>query len=1332
MYTDERTAARVRLLHAIFEEQSRETPHAVALEVPPIRPGDPRVKLTYAELDERSDRLAAALATRVHGECVVAILLPRAGLALPMAQMAVLKAGAAWTCIEPGTSPERLRWLLEDSQAVAVIAQGEERLAALGAGIPAERIVSPEARSPGRVAPAWLSPETLAYVIYTSGTTGHPKGVMIEHRSVANLVRSDAARFGLGPGDRVAQTSSAAYDSSVEEMWLAFGTGATLVMVDDDRVRSGPDLLPWLREEGITVWCPAPTLLRMTCSDDPVRDLPGVRLVYVGGEELTPDVAELWANGRRLENGYGPTECTITVTRTAVRPGEPVTIGRPVPGSRALVLDDALAPVPEGQVGELCIAGESLARGYLRRPELTAERFPVHPKFGRIYRTGDLVRVLPSGDLAYLGRADTQVKLRGHRIELTAIESELCRIGGVTEAACRIQANGSGPELVAFVVTTDAREPDADALRAALARTLPPAMLPSRFARLDALPRAALSGKLDRKALPELGHGIAPVAGGRGPTSADERAVAEAFAKHLSAARGAGVQADFFLDLGGNSLLAAQVISELRREPRLASLTVRDLYETRTVEGLARRVPVRLPSRARAVTRPAEPAPDERVSPHAWLGMLAQTALLGLGLLIATNVAWWLGFRAVPALAGNLGTTAFVLLLPTFVLVGGLAWMAVAGSALVAAKWLLIGRYVAGRHPYLGSMYVRHWVVGQLSRSLPWELLESTGLRAALLRALGARIGREVHLHRGVALHHGAWDLLEIGDGATLGRDVSVGLVTYDRQQLVFAPVRIGRDATLDTRARMGPGSTIGDGAFLGPLATLAAGAGVPAGERWDGVPAAPAGQAPPSPISSGEPPRASVSHTLVLLAAKVAVAQVTFLPTMALAAVVIHAWSSPGAAPTFTSLPLLPLALTVVAGYALSLPLQALLCRLLPRVVPGSYPVRGDTALTVLLKERLVESANIALSGTLAWPVWLRWAGMRVGRRCEISTIMEVTPELVDIADDCFFADGIYLGRPLVHRGHLICERTSFQPRTFLGNHAVIPAGAHLPGGILLGVCTVAEPERIRPETSWFGHPAFELPQRERVTADVSLTFRPPALRVLNRALWEATRLALPVLPMMLLAFWATRLPLWERLLSPLAFHWGALPLAALVTGAGLCALTWLVKWSLMGRMREARHALWSCWCSRWDFLFEVWSAYARPVIETLEGTPFVAWWLRTMGARIGRRVVLGTNLAQLVDPDMLEIGDDATVSCHLQLHSFEDRVLKLGRSRFGAGSTVGAGALVLYGAEIGDGAHVAEGSVVMKHERLLPAHEYEGAPTRPVEAAAADVGPSRKEIVA
>lgn len=1325
MYTDERTTARVNLLHAIFEQQARATPTAIALDVPPARAGVARRQLTYATMETAAGALAVRLAAHVHKECVVAVLLPRAGTELFVSQLAIMKAGAAWTCIEPATPTERLRFLIEDSRAAAVVTDDAGRRALESIGFPHERIVKVQEPDPNTRperrrlhAPAWLGPETLAYVIYTSGTTGHPKGVMIEHRSVANLVLADAGYFDLRPGDRVAQTTSAAYDSSVEEVWMAWAKGATVVVVDDERVRSGPDLLPWLRAEGITVWCPAPTLLRMACSDDPQRDLPGVRLLYVGGEELTPDVAQLWAPGRRLENGYGPTECTVTVVRAPVRAGQPVTIGRPVAGNRAYVVDADLREVPPGETGELCIAGAGVARGYLGRPDLTAERFIDHPDLGRVYRTGDLVRQLPGGELTYLGRADTQVKIRGHRIELTAVESELCRYPGILGAACRVQANGAGPELVAFVVTENATEPDREHLGHWLRRTLPEPMVPSRIARLDALPRGALSGKLDRAALPDLPHEVPTATVGRAPANAAEHRVASAFARQLAAPPGLSADADFFLDLGGNSLLAAQVISELRRDPLTASLTVRDLYETRTVAGLAARAQESGTNAAGAAAAPTGADIGRRVSPHAAWGAAAQVVFLALALIVTVNAAWFVFFRLLPPMVSRAGTRPFLLLLPLLGVAAAFAWTLAAALLTWAAKRVLIGRYTAGRHPYLGSMYVRHWIVSQFARSVSWDLLDSIGLRAPLLRALGAKIGAGVHLHRGVGLHQGAWDLLEIGVGAALGRDVSLGLVTYDRQQLVFAPVSIGSHATLDTRARMAPGSRMGEHAFLTALSWLPDGAAIPAGQRWDGVPARPAGESLPPPVASLEPLQPTLWNKAVLLAAKTLAVYLAFLPWIAVAVAVLWAWRrSPG--PTaFMALPLLPLAIAVVAGYGLSLPLQALLCRLLGRIRPGIYPLHGHTALTVRLKERLVESANVALSGTMAWPLWLRWAGMRMGKRCEISTIMEATPELVEVADDCFFADGVYLGRPLVHAGHLYCERTTFQHHTFLGNHAVIPAGAQLPEQILLGVCTVADPDRIRPDTGWFGHPAFELPRREQIAADDSLTFHPSLLRRANRALWESTRLGLPVLPAFIVAFWATELPwLASRWTAPV-WHFAVLPLAALATAIFLCTLTVAAKWALLGRIREAHHVFWSCWCSRWDFVFEVWSAYARPVIDAFEGTPLVAWWLRAMGAHVGRRVVFGTSLAQVVDPDMIRIEDDATVSCHLQLHSFEDRVLKLGPAHIGPRSTIAAGALLLYGARIEADAHVAEQSVVMKHEHLLRGLAYEGIPTRAVRA--------------
>jgi non-ribosomal peptide synthetase-like protein len=316
----------------------------------------------------------------------------------------------------------------------------------------------------------------------------------------------------------------------------------------------------------------------------------------------------------------------------------------------------------------------------------------------------------------------------------------------------------------------------------------------------------------------------------------------------------------------------------------------------------------------------------------------------------------------------------------------------------------------------------------------------------------------------------------------------------------------------------------------------------------------------------------------------------------------------------------------------------------------------------------------------------------------------------------DGALADGIYLGRPLLHAGMAECRSTRLSRNTFLGNHVVVPAGAQLPPDILLGICTVADPARIREGTSWFGTPPFELPRREVSESERELTHDPGVERFATRVVFESLRLVLPLGPLALAWLWFRAAPGWLAAQGAPTFFALTLPLSFVAMGAVLLACALAVKHFVMGPIRESRHALWSCWCCRWDLLFEVWAAWAVPVLLAFEGTPFVSWWLRAMGCRIGHGVVFGSSFLQVVDPEMLEIGDGATVSCHLQAHSFEDRVLKLAPVRIAAHSDVGRGAVLLYGADIGEGAGIAPNSVVMKRERLLPGLRYAGCPTRTV----------------
>lgn len=1307
-----------RLLHEFLATPVRRWPEHAAVEVPEGE-GRPRRSLTYRELAQRSDALAARIAPRAGPEDIVAILLSRETPELFVAQLAVSKAGAAFACIDPTLPDDYARFLVEDTDAALLItdAAGAARAAALG--VEGARVVevgeAGPVLPPAPALPERAAPGNLAYVIYTSGTTGRPKGVLVEHGSIANLVASDLREFGLGPGDRVAQNSSPSYDSSLEEIWLALAAGATLVVLDDRTVRSGPDLPAWLEREHITVFCPPPTLLRATGCREPERDLPGVRLVYVGGEALTDDVASLWSRGRRLENGYGPTECAVTAVRGRVEPGASVTIGRPIEGNRAWILDEELREVVDGAIGELCIGGVGLARGYRNLAQLTAERFPTHPELGRLYRTGDLVHRDARGEFVYIGRRDSQVKVRGHRIELEAIEARLAEQPGVREAACRVQGEGTRRVVVAFVVPSDpAVLPDFERLRAALAAVLPAPMVPARIGALDALP-TSVGGKLDRKRLPLLE--LAARSGGPvAPLDALEARVAESFRAVLGPTAAFAADDDFFVDLGGDSLAAAELVSRLRDDPETAAITVRDLYDARSVRALAERC-------RNAVPRPSGAAvarASRRVGGKPVFATLAQSAWILAELVVLAALAQLAATSALPWLVERLGLAGTLLAAPFLALAVILAWAPLALAYAFATKKLLIGAYRPLRAPAWGGFHVRHWIVMRAARRIPWRLFAGTELTSMALRVLGARVGRRVHIHRGVEVAGGGWDLLELGDDATLSQDASLRLAELVDGELAIGAIRIGARATLGIRAGAGRDTEVGRDALLESLSWLDEGARIPDGERWDGVPARPAGRAPGPP--DGAAASLSVTaHASLVMVMRTVLRVFRELPLLALALLTAHAVGAEGAtiagwlrAPSFEPRMIWIVFGVLVARVPLSLVVEALVVRALSPSRPGVIARCSFAYARVWLVAERVDGASTWLSGTLLWPVWLRLAGMRVGRNCEVSTLLDLVPSLVEIGDETFLADGIYLGGPRVQAGRVALERTVLRRDTFVGNHAIVPAGAHLPVDVLIGVCTVADPSVVRGSGVWFGHPPFKLVRKPQAEFDRSLTHEPGMVRRATRWFWETLRFALPVPIAALGLTWFA----FSDVLAAGVSGVRAVFAAALATLA--CAvLAWLavvaLKWFLLGRVRPGRHPLWSCWCSRWDFLFVAWDLIARNVLTEIEGTLLLNGCLRAFGMRIGRGVLLGPGFAQVVDPDMLDFEDGATVNGSFQAHTFEDRVLKIGPVVIRRGATVGAQAVLFYGADVGAAARVAPHGVVLKGDRLRSGGDFAGVPTQP-----------------
>jgi non-ribosomal peptide synthetase-like protein len=1300
-------------LHEIFEAAARKWPDEVAIDVPPGPSRPQRQLVTYAELDRRANAIASRLRWRVAGECVVAIMLPRDSDLLYAAQLGVLKAGAAYLCIDPAFPNERVSSLLADSEAVALLtdAAGQKRLrGATDVGVvhDARALVRYGTADDDSIPAPWLGSSSLAYMIYTSGTTGQPKGTLIEHGSIVNLVKYDIDEFSLGPGSRVAQNSPAVYDSSVEEIWLALASGATLVVMDDDAVRLGPDLPAWLRRERITVFCPTPTMLRATGCRDPESELPDLLLLYVGGEALPRDLAELWAPGRRLENGYGPTECTVTAMHAWIHPGAGITVGRPVRGVSAWVLDESLRRVPNGQTGELYLGGAGLSRGYHRRPELTSERFIEHPTLGRIYRTGDLAHRASDGDFFIHGRLDAQVKIRGHRIELEEIETRLASCDGVRAAACRVQETGNSQVLVAFVVSAYGHAPDEERLRQALRATLPAHMVPARIATLSALPTTS-GGKLDRRSLPTVeldGNNESVVA----PRNAAEARIVAAFADVLKLNAPPSVTADFFADLGGDSLSAAFAVSILQDEPPTAHITVKDLYDLPSAAALATLA-------AKPVGGDRPPAQERRPTQRPIAVTLFQGASLLMDFVMASLVSYVVLFHAGPAVVERIGVGMLILLFPPLALAGLAAYTAASVAYAAWVKRRLIGRYQPMRVPVWGRQWLKHWVVTRAAARIPWWLLEGTEYQKMALRALGARIGQRVHIHRGVEVTDGGWDLLEIGDDVTLSQGASIRLVELEAGDMIIGPVVLEDGCTLEVQAGVRTDCRVEQHACLTAHSSLPRGGRIPRSERWDGIPARPAGHAPRPPIVAlGRTfsPRAAGDF---LLLARLALFMFLALPSELLA---LAAWASYEGSATSIDTLLDPRAVVVmialgVAAVPLTLIMAAIACRVLDRRHVRVVSRWSAAYVPLWLVPDLVDKAQRWLYGTLFWPHWLRLAGARVGRNCEVSSLIDALPATIDIGDHTFCADGIYLGGARVHRGTVAVRPVTLASNVFVGNGALIPGGVRVPEGTLLGINTVADPNLIRPNTSWFGHPAFKLRHHKVSAADARLAGHASALRLATRLFWEMARFALPIVPVsaFLLYVWALERAAASGMLQ-LAI---AIPVVTLGTALIPIVVALATKWLLLGRMQPGVHPLWSCWASRWDFYCVVWNVYVRELCAEIRWTPLLDVLLRAAGVRVGRSVVHDGRFADdLPDPDMITIEDGATVEGTFQAHTFEDRVLKNGPVIIRAGATVAHNAVMLYGADVGANTRVAPHSVIMKHERLLTATAYEGFPIRRV----------------
>ncbi|MDI9914722.1 Pls/PosA family non-ribosomal peptide synthetase [Rhodococcus sp. IEGM 1379] len=1299
-----RTAPR-RLNH-VFEATADSAPDAIALECDGYA-------ITYSQLDQRSNQLAHLLIGQGIGlGSRIAIFLNRS-VDTYVSLLGVLKAGATFVPIDPGAPADRVAYVVDDAGVQLVLTS-------------TDLIESTELCSVARLAmdtcsaameeQPWDRPivdsssdtDPACYVLYTSGSSGRPKGVEVAQSSICNFLDVVPEIYDVRPSDRVYQGMTISFDFSIEEIWPTWARGATVVAGPTDSRRLGGELADFLEEHTITTLYCVPTLLATI-----PRDLPKIRNLLVGGEACPRELVERWARpGRKILNTYGPTEATVTATWGELLPGRPVTIGRPLPTYSVVILDDARELVPHGEVGEICIGGRGVARGYVGRPDLTADRFIDHFSVTagqKLYRTGDLGRWTPDGEIEYLGRADAEVKIRGHRVDLGEIESVLLEHPLVSEAVVALVASAPDEttlsELCAYLVLVDPREEDhlVGELANAVSQRLPAYMAPAFVDVIAALP-VMPSGKVDRSKLPESTRRrfSAPTGPVVPPRNEQEVAVRDIWARAFGLpAEELSVEANFFDDLGGHSLLAATVVSALRESGIGASPSIRDLYSHPTVRSI---------SEALAASDSQHPIAANVAVKHtdaqvARAGGI-QLAVIYLFLLITTLPVSYVytkndGFVSVPVLFEMLAAIMLTYLCVRWFL------------PVVCARPLAAG-IKPGRYRLWGPTYLRLWTLDLLLAVGALPVVSGSPLMSIYLRILGARVGHRTTIATSSISLPG---LVEIGDGVSIGYGATIRPWRVESGSVIVGKIVVEAGAFVGANVVLEPGSTVGVRAALGDQSLLPSGHIVPQEARWAGSPAVPAESLDPAVemMMRAESVRArwKVRHIAAAIAALAALevgAIALMIPGIALVWGALLAWGVlAGLVATLFTGPIFVITVCVFV---------AVNKRLVLRNAPaGMHPVRSGLGIRKWMVDKLLEFSLLftnSLYATLYTAPWLRLLGADIGRGAEVSTVSHIDPDMLTVGQDSFIADMASVGSASFANGRIIFQPTRIGERSFIGNAAVVPSGMEIGDNSLIGVATVPPVNGVPAGTSWLGSPAIYLPRRQDSgDYDDALIYTPAKDVVRHRLVIEFFRATLP--PTVLgVSFY-----LYLLVLSSLAFR-RALPVPALVAPLvamasslaviGFCAA---VKRNTVGRYRPRVEPLWSKFVRRSEFATGLYESAAVPIgVGMLVGTPFLPMVLRWFGTTIGKRVWFGTTY--LTEFDLVHVGDDATIGTEasLQTHLFEDRVMKMSTITIGDGASVGTRSIILYDTIVGEEASLSPLSLLMKGEELPPRTSWRGIP--------------------
>ena len=1344
-------------LHELFERSAATFPELTALSV--ACSGE---TLSYKALNERAEQFKNSIGFYLSGpDQVVAVRLEQNTADIVAIHLAILKAGGVQLFLDPEAPEAVCQQTLLDAAPVLLIS--DQSVAGVDVPVlrPDELQLNQYADAAAQnledmtprqeQSPVWLDDpqERLASIFYTSGTTGAPKGVECHHAGYINLAKSYAQFFDLVPeSDATSLTSSLGYDGSISEMYSAWLAGCEVVLLTKAELRSGPGLLPVLRQHNITtLFCP-PVLLS-TLTDKPATDLPYpvCRYIVPAGEAFPASLVPAWSAARRqIVNTYGPTEVSTDTSRQLLRPDEPVTIGSPFPGVSYHILEPGtLRLMPHGEEGELCIGGCQLARGYRSLDVITREKFIHHPTYGRLYRSGDRCHVdAYTMRVHFHGRLDSQLKVRGFRVEAQPIESILQDHFADVETAVLDSQNN---ELVALVRSPKLwQESDErgsirtlpsfirSRAQALIGKSHPPHAIPTRFFMVDKFELVGASGKIDRQALPQISQFFVADSSGKSIAGQESESNHERDPAVLAMCRaelGASLDwHDDFMDWGAHSIAIAQLTQTLQSAGY--DVSVRSLLsDHRSAEKIA---DLSINSDAAAQTR------DESVSARASKNQKQQDVVQGtplsfrhfslmqavgaitlrlplfvfavLGLAIVNPEELLLARDITGFITATIVVYALYMLVP-FV---NLLWIKALGAVM---RWSgFLSEIAPGRYQKFSAQHLQLWwaeqqadfVIRPLSKGLRSQLLYNW-----MLRELGANVHASANISQSTEWL-GPLSLLTVERNAIVQAGAQISMVVWEGEHCTVNAVHICAAARVGSRGMLYSGAYLGANSWLTPMSSLSAITGE--NVQVDGVPGRVVGAAQPftvpqstnmGPFKSGITDARNVFFQMVLELALI------ILPGSAIALVSTYvlgfdAFSKAASGIEQVSWPdLLAVAGAGTVGIWLGvLTSSLLLCGFL-RLTPTRSGWISSTSLHGTLARYRQQKMN-QVQHMWGWSLtgqYLRaLAGVKFSKvgASECDALVNLLPEHLTADANIFVAQGCYCNVLDEHGGFLLARPVHLPGGFFASNNAMVESGP-LPGNLLLGVSTGIGPHLYRNQYQ-------DRPDTPRVLAG-----NPPL------EIGTTARRAQPVHPSPSLGIFLARFLLNDfasvAIVPGLAVFLGGLLLitlntlgfsnivAALITSLFAPFLLFLIALGLKNILvgvhwgRDNTTPFWSIRHFSYFLAQDCFFKLLSGTLTAVSGTALANPILRRFGCRIGKRSLIGQPL-QMSDWHAVDIGSDCIVNGQLQLHSFEERLLTVKRSKIGTGTVINCGSMLMGGANLEAGVNVHPQSLIFKAMHL------------------------------